>query len=80
MLHALPGWVVDNATSVAREAEPYVALSPDERAELVVKLCRIAVSIASGRTDAARVFAYRDPLPVSTELALERLRTLPRHR
>jgi hypothetical protein len=80
MLEALPGWVVDNATSVAREAGPYVALSPDERAELLVKLCRTAMSIALGRPDSARVFAYRDPLPVSTELALERLRTLQRPR
>jgi len=78
MLDALPGWVIDNASSVAREAEPYVALDPDERARLLVKLCRTAMSIARGRPDSATVFAYRDRTPASTEQALERLRALER--
>lgn len=80
MLSALPGWVVDNATSVAREAEPYVGLAPEERAAFMVDLCRTAMSIARGRPDSARVFAYRDRLPASTERALERLRALERTR
>jgi hypothetical protein len=78
MLDGLPGWVIDNASSVAREAAPYVGLEPDERAKLLVKLCRTAMSIARGRPDSATVFAFRDRIPVSTEQALERLRALER--
>jgi len=80
MLKALPGWVVDNQSSVAREAEPYVALTPEERADCLVQVCRTAMSIAKSRPDSARVFAFRDALPASTELALRRLRTLARAR
>lgn len=80
MLKSLPGWVTDNASSVAREAEPYVSLTPEQRAAIMVQVCKTAVSIARGRPDSAKVFAFRDALPASTELALERLRTLARSR
>jgi hypothetical protein len=38
------------------------------------------MSIAKSRPDSARVLAFRDALPASTELALRRLRTLARAR
>jgi hypothetical protein len=76
MLKTLPGWVVDNKSSVAREAAPYVALSPDERAACLVQVCRTAMSIAKGRPDSARVFSFRDAVPATTEQALARLRAL----
>lgn len=78
MLNALPGWVVDNATSVAREAGPYVKLAPNERAQFLAPLCRTAMLIALGRPDSARVLSFRDRLPASTEQALARLRMLER--
>ena len=74
MLKALPGWVVDNESSLAREAEPYVDLTPEERAACLVQVCRTAMSIARSRPDSAKVLAFRDRLPASTEQALAVLR------
>jgi hypothetical protein len=74
MLKALPGWVVDNESSLAREAEPYVDLTPEERAVCLVEVCRTAMSIARNRPDSAKVLAFRDQLPASTERALASLR------
>lgn len=74
MTVALPAWVVSNAESVAREAEPYRAMTPDERARVMRAACRAAARLLSTREDRERVLAHEDPLPQSTLAALERLR------
>jgi hypothetical protein len=74
MSSALPGWVSSNTESLAREARPYVGLSPERRAELMASACRAAAAVAYSRPDAARVFAWRDPLPPSSVALLARLR------
>lgn len=70
----LPGWVVDDATSVRNEVAEWRGLSAAELWRLA-KLCtRDAMWAvrASGRADA--ILSYEDPLPESTITALARLR------
>lgn len=70
----LPGWVVDNATSVRREAEPYRAMTPAERWEIAQRCCRAAHAMLQRSPHAERALAHIDPLPSSTVEALARLR------
>jgi hypothetical protein len=76
----LPRWVTSNASSVAREAADYVAMTPAERLHLVDLLCRDAERLLEGRSDRERVLAYRDPLSDETKVLLTRLRTAYRPR
>ena len=73
-LDRLPGWVVDNATSVRREAEPYRDLTPAARWEITHRCCRAALSLLRRSPHAAQALNLVDPLPPSTVLALARLR------
>lgn len=75
MLDKLPGWVVDNATSVREECEPYRNLSPQQHGEILRSVCQAAVNLAMSRADRDRVFNWKDKLPASTLAALERLRS-----
>ncbi len=70
----LPGWVVDNAESVRREAEPYRHMTPPERAAVMAAACRGAAKLLAARNDREALLRTRDPLPPSTVAALERLR------
>jgi hypothetical protein len=74
----LPGWVVDNRTAVAREAEPYRALTSEERARATAAACRAAARQLAHRADRERMLAYRDPLPESSVALLRRLRAAAR--
>ena len=70
----MPGWVVDNATSVREEVKEWIETTPAERWRLA-KLCsRDAIWAAGTRDDPRRVLDLVDPLPASTVLALRRLR------
>lgn len=71
---ALPGWAVDNAESVQREAAPYRAMTVDERARILRDLCRASLALIASRADRERVLAWRDPVPESTRVAFARLR------
>lgn len=74
MLTKLPGWVVDNDTSVRREAAEWRDLTPAQRWHLA-KLCASTAMWAVGLNEAPqRVLDYVDPLPESTVTALARLR------
>jgi hypothetical protein len=73
-LARLPGWVVDNATSVRREAEPYRSMTPAERWEITRRCCRSALAMLQRSPHAERALAHVDPLPPSTVEALARLR------
>jgi hypothetical protein len=75
---SLPKWVVDNQGSLRDEAAPYVGLAPAERARLLAAACRAGVKLLRARTDAARLLERVDPLPESSQRALERLRTMKR--
>ena len=71
---ALPGWVVDNDTSVRDEVAAWRGTPPAERWEMA-KLCARDVLWALGtREDPERILATEDPLPESTVAALARLR------
>lgn len=58
----------------AREAEFYRSLTPRERAELLIAVCRAGAALLRSRADAERAASYADPLPESTVRALARLR------
>ncbi|HEX6241633.1 MAG TPA: hypothetical protein VFZ61_12085 [Polyangiales bacterium] len=75
---SLPGWVIDNASSLREEAAPYVALAASERARMLAAACRAGARLLRARPDAARVLDHVDPLPESSERALARLRALKR--
>jgi hypothetical protein len=70
----LPGWVVDNRTSVEREASAYLTLTPEQRWRATAAACRSAARQLASRQDRSRLLEYRDPLPDSSIIALRRLR------
>lgn len=49
-------------------------LSPDERGRRLVECLRLGEAILKGRPDRARVLAFQEALPESTQTALRRLR------
>lgn len=73
-MRKLPGWAVDNAESVRREAEPYLDMTFEQRFELLRSACEDAMRILATRDDAAAVLAHVDPLPESSVQLLARLR------
>ncbi len=70
----LPRWVTENAQSLRDEARDYVGLTPSERGTLLAAACRAGAKLLRARPDAARLLERVDPLPESSERALERLR------
>jgi hypothetical protein len=74
MAASLPPWVIPDAESVRREAEPYVNMTPEERLIDLRAACRAAARILRSRADADVALAYVDPLPASSEALLARLR------
>jgi hypothetical protein len=75
---ALPPWVVDNRTAVAREAAPYRGLTPEQRSRALAAACRAAARQLAARPDRQRLLEYRDPLPETSVAALRRLRAAAR--
>lgn len=74
----LPPWVTDNRTAVAREAEPYRAMTAEERWRATAAACRAAARQLAHRPDRERLLAWRDPLPDSSIELLRRLRARAR--
>jgi len=70
----LPGWVVDEVTSVRAEVAPYVDLSAEELWRITEGCASDAMWAVRASGMAERVLAQRDPLPQSTVRALARLR------
>ena len=70
----LPGWVVDNQTSVRREVAPYVGVSPRDSWPLVVQAGSLGSAQLKWDPNPEEALAWRDPLPPSTVTALARLR------
>ncbi len=74
MIARLPGWVVDDVTSVHSEVAEWRALSPAERWRLAVLCARDAMWAARASGNPRRILDQVDPLPESTVNALARLR------
>jgi hypothetical protein len=73
MANGLPGWVVDNAESVRREAARYRGMSAEEKLALVASACRTAAALLDASPNRERALAYVDPLPKSSAEAIQRL-------
>lgn len=74
MLSQLPGWVVDDETSVREEVADWVDLSPAEYWRLARICSRDAMWAARNSGILDRILSQEDPVPESTRRALERLR------
>ncbi len=74
MLPQLPGWVVDDATSVRDEVAEWRGLTAAELWALAVRCSRDAMWAIAAGGQRTRVLAHVDPLPASTVRALARLR------
>lgn len=73
-LDRLPGWVVDEETSIRDEVADYVGQTP-ERLWQLTRMCARSAAWALGfHEDRRAVLEHRDPVPESTRAALERLR------
>lgn len=73
-LERLPGWVIDNQTSVREEVAPFVHASMSERWLATQRCARAARKMLAFHPDPGRALRYRDPLPQSSIDALARLR------
>lgn len=74
MLAKLPGWVVDDATSIREEVREWARTSPAERWKLALLCSRDAMWAARASGYRERILEHVDPVPESTRNALERLR------
>ena len=75
MLAKLPGWIVDDATSVREEVAEWRDTTPAERWRLAILCGRDAMWAIRAGGAAATVLEQLDPLPASTVAALARLRS-----
>ncbi len=76
-LERLPGWIVDDDTSVREEVADYVDLPPERLWELTKRCARSAMWALSFHEDPRAALEAREPLPASTVAALARLRLRP---
>lgn len=74
MLAKLPGWVVDDATSVRREVAEWAGLTVAERWRLAHLCSEDAMWAVRASGNAERILDHVDPLPASSVAALARLR------
>ncbi|MBZ0116272.1 MAG: hypothetical protein K8H88_04740 [Sandaracinaceae bacterium] len=73
-LAKLPGWAVDDETSVRREVAPYVGATPEELWRHTEDCAKDAMWAVRASGFPERVLSQEDPLPPSTLRALARLR------
>jgi hypothetical protein len=74
MLQRLPGWVVDNETSIGSEVAPFVSASDADRIEATRRCCRGAMTMLRFHDDPTQALEWVDPLPETSVAALARLR------
>jgi hypothetical protein len=74
MMGGLPGWVIDDVSSVRDEVKEWLNLSCAERWQLAILCSRDAIWALQLTPDPELVLAYVDPLPESSVAALNRLR------
>jgi hypothetical protein len=72
-LERLPGWVIDNETSVREEVAPYIDMTMAERWEATQRCCEAAAAMLRFHREPEEVLSHRDPVPHSTLRALARL-------
>lgn len=70
----LPGWVIDDTSSVLEEVKEWRGLTPRELWRLAEACSRDAMWAIRASGMAQRILDHVDPLPESTIRALERLR------
>jgi len=70
----LPGWVVDDVTSVRAEVAEWAGLGKAELWQLARLCARDAMWAVNASGNRERILAHVDPLPPSTLNALDRLR------
>lgn len=76
VLAKVPGWVVDEESSIRSEIESLRGATLAER-WAATRLCASdAVWAARLAPDPRKVFDFEDPLPATTVIALDRLRAL----
>ena len=73
-LRKLPGWVIEDESSVREEVARYVSATPEELWRLTEDCSRDAMWAVRASPFPARVLSYEEPLPESTLRALARLR------
>jgi hypothetical protein len=73
-LDKLPGWVTSNEESVRREAEPYRHMTPAQRLALGARASRSALAVVMQSPHRDVALTYRDPLPITSQQAMARLR------
>jgi hypothetical protein len=74
MLTKLPGWVVDDVSSVLAEVAEWRDTTIAERWRLAQACARDAIWAARASGMADRILEHEEPLPPSTLRALARLR------
>jgi hypothetical protein len=74
MLAKLPGWVVDDVTSIREEVADLRGLRREDLWRLAHLCSRDALWAVRAHPSPARVLDHQDPLPESTRAALARLR------
>jgi hypothetical protein len=74
VLAKLPGWVIDNATSVRAEVAEWARLTAAERWRLARLCTEDAMWATRASGNAERILDHVDPLPASSVAALARLR------
>jgi hypothetical protein len=74
MLTKLPGWVVDDVTSVRQEVKEWASTTPAERWRLAQLCSRDAIWAARASGVPQRILDRVDPLPETTVRAPARLR------
>ena len=74
MLPRLPGWVVDDVTSVREEVKEWIGTTPTERWRLARACSRDAIWAARASGMLQRILDQEEPLPESSMRALARLR------
>ena len=70
----MPGWVVDDTTSVREEVAEWIGTTPAERWRLATLCARDAMWAIKASGNPRRILEHVDRLPESTVAALERLR------
>lgn len=73
-LAKLPGWVIDDESSVRAEVADWVNATAAERWDATRRCARAAARVLRFHADPARALEWVDPVPESTTLALARLR------
>jgi hypothetical protein len=74
VLAGLPGWAVDEETSIREDVAEWAGTTPAQRWRIAVLCSRDAIWAANASGQRERILDFVEPLPQSTTVALARLR------